>query len=169
MSIAMRRIFGLLLAVLVIAVDQASKAAVLRFTNIHFPVEILPIFRIAYTENYGISLGLLAANTLELRWLLLAVTIAIAVGVLWWMFRERRLGDVLALGLVLGGAAGNIADRMNRGYVVDFLDLHFGDWRPFMIFNVADAAITIGVVIVLARSLFWGEKPDAAAPTATET
>ena len=59
---------------------------------------------------------------------------------------------------MLGGAAGNIADRATRGFVVDYADFHIGGWTPF-IFNLADAAISVGVVIILARSLFWGQKP----------
>ena len=66
------------------------------------------------------------------------------------------------LGLILGGALGNIVDRYRFGYVVDFADFHIGEFRPFLIFNVADAAITIGVVIILARALFMREKPDNA-------
>jgi signal peptidase II len=93
----------------------------------------------------------------------------IATGVLVWMFRERRLADIVALGLVLGGALGNIFDRVVRGYVVDYADLHCGDWRPFLIFNLADAAISCGVVIILARSLFWSDKADPAAKAAPET
>jgi signal peptidase II len=60
---------------------------------------------------------------------------------------------------VLGGALGNIRDRARMGYVLDYADLHFGAFRPFLIFNVADACITIGVLIILARSLFMREKP----------
>jgi signal peptidase II len=76
------------------------------------------------------------------------------------MLREKLLGDILALSLILGGALGNIKDRYELGYVVDFADLHFGDFRPFLIFNVADAAITIGVVIVLARAFLMRDKDD---------
>ena len=65
---------------------------------------------------------------------------------------------VAALGLVLGGAIGNIVDRVRLGYVVDYADLHFGEWRPFLIFNLADAAITIGVLILLARALLLRDK-----------
>ena len=90
-----------------------------------------------------------------------AVTAAIAVGVAVWMLRERKGWDVAALGLVLGGALGNIRDRWMYGYVVDYADLHFGEFRPFLIFNLADAAITVGVVIILARSLFIRETEDA--------
>jgi signal peptidase II len=62
---------------------------------------------------------------------------------------------------VLGGAIGNIIDRMRFGYVVDYADLHIGSWRPFLIFNLADAAITIGVLILLARALLLREKAAA--------
>jgi signal peptidase II len=74
------------------------------------------------------------------------------------MWREKARSDVAALGLVLGGAIGNIVDRMRLGYVVDYADLHFGEWRPFLIFNLADAAITFGVLILLARALLLREK-----------
>ena len=74
------------------------------------------------------------------------------------MWRERSRQDVVALGLVLGGALGNIIDRVRYGFVVDYADLHFGEWRPFLIFNLADAAITIGVLILLARALLLREK-----------
>ena len=71
---------------------------------------------------------------------------------------ERAMGDIFGLGLILGGALGNILDRILFGYVIDYADLHFGTFRPFLIFNVADAAITIGVLIILARSFFLRDK-----------
>ena len=61
--------------------------------------------------------------------------------VLFWILRERSGGDIFGLGLILGGALGNILDRVQYGYVVDYADLHFGTFRPFLIFNIADAAI----------------------------
>ena len=67
-------------------------------------------------------------------------------------------GDILALAMVLGGALGNIVDRVRYGYVVDYADLHFGAFRPFYIFNLADACITIGVLILLARAFLMREK-----------
>ena len=121
-------------------------------------IEILPIFNLTWVENNGISLGLLNATTPIGRWMLVAMTAAIAIGVAWWITREEKRGDQLALGLVLGGALGNIVDRVRHGYVVDFADLHFGAFRPFLVFNVADAAISIGVVILLLRAFLTGEK-----------
>ncbi len=74
----------------------------------------------------------------------------------------KRLTYWILLGLVLGGALGNILDRARFGYVVDFADLHFGDWRPFLVFNVADAAITVGVLVLLIRA-FLTREPKAVA------
>ena len=112
----------------------------------------------------------LAALVHEARWLLVGLTALIAGGVAWWMVREQNRNDLFALSLVLGGALGNIVDRVRFGYVVDYADLHFGEWRPFLVFNVADAAITIGVVILLLRALFVRDKtaPSADAPAPVE-
>jgi signal peptidase II len=121
-------------------------------------IEILPIFNLTWVENNGISLGLLNATTPTGRWMLVAMTAAIAIGVAWWIMKEEKRGDQLALSLVLGGALGNIVDRVRHGYVVDFADLHFGAFRPVLVFNVADAAISIGVVILLLRAFLVREK-----------
>ncbi len=151
---------GLALAAGIFAADQALKWLMIGPLALRAvqSIEIVPIFRLTWTENYGVSLGLLTADTEWQRWLLVALTAAIAVVVLVWMLREKLTGDVLALGLVLGGALGNILDRARFGYVVDFADLHFGEFRPFLIFNLADAAITIGVLIILVRSFLFREK-----------
>ena len=100
----------------------------------------------------GISLGLLDAETEVGRWMLVALTSAIAIGVAFWIGREKARWDKAARGMILGGALGNILDRIRHGYVVDFADLHFGAFRPFLVFNVGDAAISIGVVILLLRA-----------------
>jgi signal peptidase II len=156
---------GVVIALLVFVIDQAIKIWVDKGLNLYDVrvVEVLPFFDFRWTENYGISLGLLTAGSVEMRFALIAMTGAIALFVTVWMLRERLLADVLPLALVLGGALGNIRDRWEHGYVIDYADLHFGDFRPFLIFNFADAAITIGVVIILARSLLSREKPQEAA------
>ena len=154
-----------MVAVLVFLIDQGTKYAVTGPLGISYDSAyrtITPFFDIRYVENIGVSLGLMRANSEAMRWGLVALTGAIAAGVVWWMLRERKLGDVIALGMVLGGALGNILDRTRLGYVVDFADLHFGQWRPFLVFNVADAAITIGVLVLLARALFLRDKTPAA-------
>jgi signal peptidase II len=156
------RAIGLALAALIFAADQWTKhfvTQVLGLTQIgdHYP--LLPFFDFTRTNNYGVSLGMFTADSMEMRWVLVLVTALIACVVLVWLMRERLLGDIVPLGMILGGALGNIVDRYRFGYVVDFADFHIGSFRPFLIFNVADAAITIGVVIILARALFMREKP----------
>lgn len=163
MTLAPRHRFGLAFAAAVYGIDQLIKwlmigPLMLRELGV---IEVLPFFDLRWTENYGVSLGLFQADSETGRWILVGVTAAIALTVLVWMLRERARGDILALGLVLGGALGNITDRVRFGHVVDYADLHFGTFRPFLIFNIADAAITIGVLIILARSLLMREKPQA--------
>ena len=140
---------GFAVALLVFALDQLAKWIVtgpLGLNQIGDQLYLLPIFQFTYTQNPGISLGLLPAAG---RWILVAVTSLIAIGVAIWIGREKSRLDRIALGMVLGGALGNILDRTLHSYVVDFLDLHFGEWRPFLVFNVGDAAISIAVAILL--------------------
>ena len=165
------RRLGLALAVAIFAADQLVKYLVtgpLGVNGYGQSIEIVPFFNLTYTRNYGVSMGFLTADSEAMRWGLVALTIAISVGVVTWMWKEKRRADVLALGLVLGGALGNIVDRVRFGYVVDYADLHFGDVRPFLIFNVADAAITIGVLILLVRALLLRDTAkDANKPVET--
>ena len=154
-------VIGFSVAAAVFILEQISKWIVLGPLDLRntFQIRILPIFNLTYTENHGISLGMFQASSDAMRWVLVAVTAAIAAGVAVWITREEKSGDQIALGMVLGGALGNILDRVRHGYVVDFADLHFGDFRPFFIFNVADAAISIGVVILLLRAFLVKERP----------
>ena len=156
------RTFGIAIALLVFVIDQVTKWIMIGPLNLREvgQIYLLPIFNLTWTENYGISLGLFNAQTDFGRWVLVAVTSAIAIGVAFWIGRERARWDKAALGLILGGALGNILDRIRHGYVVDFADLHVGEFRPFLIFNVGDAAISIGVAILLLRAfLVRNEQP----------
>ncbi len=165
---------GFAVAALVFFLEQITKWIVLGpldLRNVGL-IELMPIFDLRYTENHGISLGLFQATSDAMRWVLVALTSAIAVGVGWWITREEKPGDQIALGMVLGGALGNILDRVRHGYVVDFADLYVR-WIPepfcpsyengrchlFYIFNVADAAISIGVAILLLRAFLVKERP----------
>jgi signal peptidase II len=154
------RLIGLAIALVIFAVDQAAKGYVTGTLAMQLgdSIEVVPFFNLTLTHNYGVSLGMFTATSMEMRWILVGVTGLIALIVTVWMLREKALGDIAALALILGGALGNIKDRYELGYVVDFADLHFGEFRPFLIFNVADAAITIGVVIILLRSFLVREK-----------
>ena len=148
--------------------------------------EVSSFFQFTFLPNCGVSLGLLGAHTDTpvVRWGVTLITSAIAAAVFFWLWRERNPADRIALGCVFGGALGNIADRLipegtwakvtdvnhtvpYPGCVIDWADLHiktggladlFGsaEIRPFLVFNIADAAITLGVLVLLARALLGG-------------
>jgi len=158
------RVRGLAIALVVVALDQLGKWIAVDVLDLQTvgSIRLLPIFNFTWVQNNGISLNFLAADTHLRRWVLVGFTGAIALTVLIWLWRERNGKDVTALALVLGGAIGNIVDRARLGYVVDFLDLHFGDWHPFLVFNVADTCITVGVLMLVARALFTRRRTTAA-------
>ncbi|MCP5395604.1 MAG: signal peptidase II [Sphingomonadaceae bacterium] len=158
-----RRLLGLVLAFAIFGVDQWIKWLVVGPLQLREKavIELIPFFDLRWTQNFGVSMGMFTADSVEMRWILVAVTGLIALVVTIWMLREKAMGDIVALAMILGGALGNIKDRYELGYVIDYADLHFGEFRPFLIFNVADAAITIGVLIILARSFLLREKGAA--------
>jgi signal peptidase II len=147
------------IAALVFLIDQLVKHWIINVVELQdrVSVNLLPVLSLTWVENRGVSMGMLTADTETGRWLLVGLTGLIAAVVALWIRRERQLPERIALGLVLGGALGNIVDRIRFGYVVDFIHLHAGPWS-FYVFNVADAAITLGVIILLARALF--SRPD---------
>ena len=158
MTVSLR--FGLLIAALIFGLDQALKWIMIDIVSLERlrMIDLIPIFRLTWAENCGISLSLFSGCSPMQRWLLVALTGVLSAIIALWMTRERERIDMIALAMILGGALGNIADRIHHGYVVDFADLHFGDFRPFMIFNLADVSITSGVVLLVARALFLREK-----------
>lgn len=156
---------GFILAALIYIADQLAKYIVTGPLAIDAPgrsMEITPFFNLTFVQNFGVSMGFFQASSETMRWGLVALTVAISIGVVVWLWRETNRIDILALGAVLGGALGNITDRTRLGYVVDYADLHIGELRPFLIFNVGDAAITLGVVVLLLRAFFAREPKDRA-------
>lgn len=156
------RLQGLMLASFLFIADQAVKFIMIGPLALQSrrQIHIVSFFDLTWAENRGVSMGFLEASSDAQRWLLVALTALIAGVVAVWMWREKLRGDVLALAMVLGGALGNIVDRVRYGYVVDYADLHFGNFRPFWIFNLADACITIGVLILLARAFLLRDKDE---------
>ena len=162
-NLANRRI-GYALALAIFAVDQAIKYWVTGPLQLPMrgEVELLPIFKFIWVNNPGVAMGMLVADTPMKVMLLTVFTGAIGAFVGFWLWRESNRIDVIGLGLILGGAMGNITDRVRFGHVIDFMNLHFGDYSPFLVFNVADAAISVGVIFLLARAFLVREpKPDA--------
>ena len=163
------RLQGIILASLVFIADQMVKYAMIGPLALQSRkvIHIMPFFDFTWAENRGVSMGFLEAGSDTQRWMLVGLTAGIAAIVGVWMWREKLRGEVLALALVLGGALGNIVDRVRYGYVVDYADLHFGSFKPFWIFNLADACITIGVLILLARAFLMREKTAVQEPASS--
>ena len=144
------------LAFAVLALDQWSKQAVLAFfRETPPPVDVAPFFNLALVFNRGMSFGLF--SDADAVFAMLAVTGSIALGVLIWLWRTHDTWLAWALGPVLGGALGNIIDRIRYGAVVDFLDFHLGGYH-WPAFNVADSAIVCGVALIAWRSLILPER-----------
>ena len=118
----------------------------LAFLEPYQAVEWAPFLSCVLVFNTGISFGLFAGETALLRWVLIGLALAVSVLLTSWLYKEKRPRVASALGLILGGAIGNVVDRIFRHAVVDFLDLHIGGWH-WPAFNLADSAITVGVVL----------------------
>ena len=145
---------GLLLAALVLALDQATK--VLIHQVVMTPpriIEVTGFLNLVLVWNPGISFGMLQSDGELGRWLLVALALAICVILVFWLRWEQRLSPKIAIWLILAGAIGNVIDRVRFGAVVDFLDFHaFGYHWPA--FNVADSVIVVGAAILVVDSLF---------------
>ncbi|PQA88842.1 signal peptidase II [Marinicaulis flavus] len=137
--------YGLAGAALVIALDQATKFWILHGVNLPDlgKIEISGIFDLTYVENRGASFGMLHGA----RWPLAIIAIGVSLGLGWWLGRIRRPFAAVAVAFIIGGALGNLYDRLAYGYVVDFLDFS-GLYFPW-VFNVADAAINVGIAFLL--------------------
>ena len=156
------RRLGLVLAVLVFAFDQASKHAVIDAAGLGggAPLALGPWLDFVLVWNPGISYSLFSAQSVA-GWLaLLGVTIAVAAGLMVWLWRwpHSRAGAA-ALGCLIGGALGNAFDRAVYGKVADFIHIHFGAFAPFGVFNFADMAIFAGVALLLYDGLFPASAP----------
>lgn len=116
-------------------------------------IEIAPFFNLTLGFNTGVSFGMFREFFLDRPLVLAGIKMVIVAGLLVWAMRTERRTETVSLGLVAGGAVGNVLDRMRQGAVTDFLDFHVGNWH-WPAFNMADTMITIGVVLLIAGS-FW--------------
>jgi len=157
---------GLSLSAIVLVADQITKWIVLGPGRFSPPgcleanygcrfIELTPFFDLQMVWNRGVSFGLLRANEDIARWGLVALSFVISGVFLWWLKGADRKLTAIALGLVIGGAVGNVIDRIRFGAVADFLDFN-GLWFPW-VFNVADAAITVGAILLAVDMIFLAE------------
>ena len=145
---------GLSIAAFVTALDQLAKWLLVNRVMVPpHTVRVTPFFDLVLSWNPGISFGLFRDNPEMGGWLFIAVAGLITVTLVVWLARVERGFLMLAIGLIIGGAVGNIIDRLRFGAVIDFLYFHLGEYG-FPAFNVADSAITVGVALILMDSLF---------------
>ncbi|MCC5881680.1 MAG: lipoprotein signal peptidase [Halomonas sp.] len=147
------------LAVAVVALDLGTKALMSSVLSYGQPVEVLPFFNLTLLHNTGAAFSFLAGHPGWQRWFFAIIAVGASIGLTIWMSRlkadERLLGASLAL--IIGGALGNLYDRLVHGYVVDFLSFHVAGWY-YPAFNVADIGITLGALGLIWESLFEGRK-----------
>ena len=149
------------LTALIVAVDQASKAIVRATLPLYDSVSGVPgLLDITHVRNEGVAFGLFNTYDLPYKAAMTTALALLALAGITYYARHLRPNEWLArtgLSLILGGAIGNLIDRVTMGYVLDFVDVYWGDWH-FWAFNVADASITIGAVLVFADLLFVNRK-----------
>ncbi len=149
------------LTLAVVALDLATKAAATAWLGYARPVEVLPFFNLTLLHNTGAAFSFLADHPGWQRWVFAAIAVGASIGLTLWMRRLKRDEVLLAasLAMIIGGALGNLYDRLVHGYVVDFLSFHAAGWY-YPAFNVADIGITLGAIGLIWESVF-GEKRRA--------
>ncbi len=147
----------LFLAALIIIIDQWTKHLVATSTLLSAPIELTSFFNLVYVENKGAAFGILAKAGQVGVTILLIVTVIISIALLGYLWQTTAAGESLAIALILGGAIGNLIDRVRLGHVIDFLDAHWSGihWPAF---NVADSAICGGAAVWLFVLFFWNSK-----------
>ncbi len=153
-------VLAYILAAVVLIADQASKFWALYILDLptRLRVEVSGVFDLSMVWNRGVSFGLFRSPEGEetIRWLLAAFAAVISVILIWWVQKAKRAWSGVGIGFIIGGALGNLVDRVRFGQVADFLD--FSDIGFIYVFNVADAAINVGVAILLLETFFTSEK-----------
>jgi signal peptidase II len=156
MSVEYKNVYWLWLSAAVILIDQVTKQLVVRSFDQYDVLPLIPHFNLIRLHNTGAAFSMLS-NAPPLFFVALGV--AVSVGILIWMRRHAKTERLMAVGLalILGGALGNVMDRVGRGYVVDFIDFYWGSWH-FAAFNVADMAISVGAAILILDSILQWQR-----------
>ena len=148
------------LSLLAVILDQGSKQAIDSSMLLHQSIAIMPYFNLTYVHNTGAAFSFLSEAGGWQRWFFAGLALVISGVIAVWLARLKQHETLLAvaLSLVLGGAIGNLIDRLAYGYVIDFLDVYYQIWH-WPAFNIADSSITLGVILMLAES-FGLVKPE---------
>jgi signal peptidase II len=159
-----RSLLWLPVVLVLIFFDQLTKAMIVEQLVEYDRINVLPFFDIVRFHNTGAAFSLFADAGGWQNWFFTGVAVVVSAGIIWYQWVLPRVGArtlALGLALVLGGAIGNLIDRLNHGYVVDFLLVYYNEWS-WPAFNIADSAICIGVALIIIDSLFFEHKREAA-------
>ena len=158
-----RYVTWMVVAFVVVIADQVTKWAIIEWVALYEKVPINSFINITHQRNYGAAFSLLAGAGGWQRWffIVLASVVSIVIAVWLWRIRNKRQAVLAAgLALVLGGAVGNLIDRIMLGYVTDFIQVWFGNWA-YPSFNVADAGISVGAALLIIDALFFSGREQA--------
>lgn len=146
---------GLGVAVMVVLLDQATKLLAEAALTPYRPVGVVPMLNMTLSYNTGAAFSFLHDQPGWQRWFFALLAFAVSIALVVWLARlGRHFGwQALGLALILGGAVGNLVDRLAYGHVIDFIDVYYGSWH-WPAFNIADSAITVGAAILILESLF---------------
>ena len=155
------------LTVLVVILDQYTKNMASQYLQMHVPVAIAPWFKLTLMHNSGAAFSFLGDAGGWQRWFFICLTLAVSIFIVIWLYglNTKQRWIACALALILGGAAGNLWDRVTLGYVIDYIDisLSFLPWRlfnPWPAFNIADSAIFIGAAMLIIDAIWFSEAKE---------
>ena len=147
------------LAAVIIILDQITKWMIIKWVPLYGKIPVNSFINITHQRNTGAAFSFLADASGWQRWFFTILATIVSAYIVWWLWRIRTEGQVIlsvGLSLVLGGAIGNVIDRIVLGSVVDFIQVYIASW-PFPSFNIADAAITVGAVFLIIDALFFSD------------
>ena len=152
------------LSLISLVLDQASKLLIDKTMQLYQSIPLLPSLNLTYVHNTGAAFSFLSEAGGWQRWFFAALALGVSAVITVWLLRLQKHETLLAaaLSLVLGGAIGNLIDRLAYGYVIDFIDVYYGTWH-WPAFNIADTAITVGVLLMLAESFGLGKLSENSA------
>ena len=151
-----RFILWMMVALLVVVADQVTKWAIVQYIPLYGKAPLYDFINLTHQQNRGAAFSFLANESGWQRWFFVGLAAAVSAFIAYWLWQIRQQGPVIlaaGLALVLGGAFGNLIDRILLGYVTDFIQVWFGNWA-FPSFNVADSAITVGAALLIIDALF---------------
>ena len=160
-----RFVTWMVVATVVVVADQVTKWAIVEWVPLYDKVPLNSFINITHQKNSGAAFSFLADAGGWQRWFFVALASIVSAVIAIWLWRIRKDGQTVlsaALALVLGGAIGNLIDRIVLGHVTDFIQVWFGSW-PFPSFNIADAGISVGAALLIIDALFFSGKEERAA------